>query len=309
MMCAHCGDRLQERDLPKADGATIWDSDEMGLRFVLEEGKLSLIVRIAINHAVWISAVLYGTPSGIATASAEAVEALASVERGALGVLSNAWLHEEALQTLEPALVIELLVASMAACSAVGRALDDAKASSGGEAAAASVDAGSGATPDCTEAAASAASRAGDGRVKSASLPLPEAELAACCRGAGRMGALCLRLLQRLGGKLERLPESRLLEELLRFGLVRALAEHLAVNGAALPAEAVAEGLHGMSMLVAGEEIGGARAELLADPEARRLLVSVAEPGGAIAEACKDAAVKRRLRPLLDLVRAARRVK
>jgi hypothetical protein len=123
------------------------------------------------------------------------------------------------------------------------------------------------------------------------------------------MGALSMVLVLRLASKLERLSESRLLAEILRFGLLKAYAEHIVVNGAALPSERVTDGLQGMALLVSGEEIGAARAELLADPDARRSLVGAAEAGGVIANAIKDTAVKRKLRPLMDLIRAAKRLK
>ena len=117
-----------------------------------------------------------------------------------------------------------------------------------------------------------------------------------------------LRLVMYIGSKLEKLPEGRLLAEILRYGTLAAFCNHLDVNGAALPAASIAEGLRGLSLLLQGEEVGAARDELLTDPAARAGLVAISSDGGAISLACAaDATLKRRIRPVLDLVRAAKR--
>ena len=290
----------QERDLPrKADDATIWETDEAGLRFVLEEGKLAMIVRIAIAHAVWVGKACSGDAS-VGSLDEDQSDALEAMGRGPLGVIANAWLHEEALQTLEPALVVELITACVVAAREAGVAVDAATA-----AAAAGADAADAGTGGSSPAAA--APRAA---VAPVVLPsgFPTAAAREAARGPGGLGALALRLVSRVGAKLNRLPEGRILAELLRFSTLAALMGHLQANGAGTGAAAAREGLAGLAMLLGGEEIGAARGELLADPDARAALLASTEAGGCLKLACEDAATKRRLRPVLDLVRAARRL-
>jgi hypothetical protein len=274
----------QERDLPKkAADATIWETDEAGLRFVLEEGKLAMLVRLAINHAVWLRAKFDEAPAPDLTSADMA--SVAKVERGALLTLANAWLHVEALQTLEPALVVELISACFASSSALG----------GGAAVAVS-------SAVAGEAAASEAPHEISGLFSVKDVAVASA------REAERMGALSLVLLTRIADKAERLDEARLLAEFLRFGTLAALFSHLATNGFDLPRECVVDSLKALSKLLMGEEFASGKAELIADPLVRSGLCLISDEGGILAEVSKDVSVKRTLRALLDLVRAAKRV-
>lgn len=302
---------MQERSLPrKAEDATIWETEEAGLRFVLEEGKLAMIVRIAIAHAVWLKGVASGSVAAPPTLSEDQADGLEQLERGALSIVSNAWTHEEAIQTLEPALIVELITAWLAAASAAGTASSAPHASPISPplepASGAMASAGSGGTPDedTTPGKAPAAGAA----AAALSLRIPAAQLAWSAGAADGGGALVLRLIMHIGSKLEKLPEGRLLAEILRYGTLGTFCHHLDVNGAALPTGAIAEGLRGLAMLLQGEEMGAARDELLTDPAARAGLVAISSDGGAISLACAaDPTLKRRIRPVLDLVRAAKR--
>ncbi len=300
----------QERSLPrKAEDATIWETEEAGLRFVLEEGKLAMIVRIAIAHAVWLKSVACGSTAPPAVLSEEQADGLEQLERGALSIVSNAWTHEEAIQTLEPALIVELISAWLSAASAAGAATSVPPTSSVSPApespTGASASAGSGGTPDDGSLGAPAAAGAASAAPEA---PLPTAQLAWSAAAADGGGALVLRLVLHVGSKLEKLPEGRLLAELLRYGTLAAFCSHLDVNGAALPPASIAEGLRGLSLLLQGEEVGAARDELLTDPAARAGLAAISCDGGAISLACAaDPTLKRRIRPVLDLVRAAKR--
>jgi hypothetical protein len=38
---------MQEKELPKEKDATLWDCEELALRYILEDGKLNLYVSMA----------------------------------------------------------------------------------------------------------------------------------------------------------------------------------------------------------------------------------------------------------------------
>jgi hypothetical protein len=123
----------------KADG-TLWEGEEWALRFLLEEGKINVSVRIgeeyvrARSEAFLEGTAGTGTGSG-SGAGAGAGEAGASdgkssgdegedeavcldLERSLATVLSTAWAHREAAQVTEAPLAVSLLKGAMAAARA-----------------------------------------------------------------------------------------------------------------------------------------------------------------------------------------------
>jgi hypothetical protein len=44
--------RAQEKEIPKEEGATLWDCEELALRYVLEDGKLNLCVLLCVPATV-----------------------------------------------------------------------------------------------------------------------------------------------------------------------------------------------------------------------------------------------------------------
>ena len=44
---------MQEMSLPKSEGASLWDCEELALRYVIEDGKLNLCVAAAAVCDSW----------------------------------------------------------------------------------------------------------------------------------------------------------------------------------------------------------------------------------------------------------------
>ena len=91
-----------EVNLPQTkDGATLWETDEQAIRFVLEDGKLNLCVRAMINfrehlHKKYQSTELMGFE-----------KCMYDFERGMGGLLKNAWMHIEAIQITDLSAFLE----------------------------------------------------------------------------------------------------------------------------------------------------------------------------------------------------------
>lgn len=92
-----------EKELPKEKDATLWDCEELALRYVLEDGKLNLCLRLLEDYVSFITRPASGAPI-----TAEDVRRLRLFEKGIGGLLANAWLHVEALQTTDLPLMIRL---------------------------------------------------------------------------------------------------------------------------------------------------------------------------------------------------------
>eukprot|EP00753_Platysulcus_tardus_P006063 PLAT13960.1.p2 GENE.PLAT13960.1~~PLAT13960.1.p2 ORF type:complete len:304 (-),score=161.81 PLAT13960.1:134-1024(-) len=88
-----------EKALPKAsEDATLWECEELALRYLLEDGKLNLCLRILIEFKEYQRAA-DAIPD-------EDVAVQEKFEKGAGIVLRNAWQHVEAVQTTDlPALM------------------------------------------------------------------------------------------------------------------------------------------------------------------------------------------------------------
>ena len=92
-----------EKSLPKDnEDATLWECEELALRYLLEDGKLNLCLRNLVEYKelerkVW---------SGQKTVKPAQAEILRKFERGLGVTLRNAWEHVEALQTTDLPLLI-----------------------------------------------------------------------------------------------------------------------------------------------------------------------------------------------------------
>jgi len=77
------------------DDATLWETEEQALRYLLEDGKLNLCLRNMISFKAHQRAYLISGD----LPSAEMLAQADNFEKGLGVVLRNAWSHVEALQT------------------------------------------------------------------------------------------------------------------------------------------------------------------------------------------------------------------
>lgn len=96
---------MQERKLPKAEGATLWECEEVVLRYLLEDGKVNLCLRLVEAFLPYMDEVDAGTK----VPKPEEVESALKFEEGIGFLLANVWLHEEALQTTDLPLLVAVL--------------------------------------------------------------------------------------------------------------------------------------------------------------------------------------------------------
>ena len=84
-------------------GGTLWEGDELVLRFLVEDGKVNLCLRLVRDYLSFLDE-LESTGREL-TAEESAVSA--RFERAAGVLLGNAWEHPEALQTSDLPLLVE----------------------------------------------------------------------------------------------------------------------------------------------------------------------------------------------------------
>ncbi|KDO27061.1 hypothetical protein SPRG_07772 [Saprolegnia parasitica CBS 223.65] len=99
-----------ERQLPKQENATLWECEELALRYILEDGKLNLCLRLLVEYKEYERNTL-GRDF-----DAEAKDLLLKFERGLGVMLKNAWLHVEALQTTDLPLLVEYIASVLTFC-------------------------------------------------------------------------------------------------------------------------------------------------------------------------------------------------
>ncbi|OQS00783.1 hypothetical protein ACHHYP_02700 [Achlya hypogyna] len=99
-----------ERKLPKQENATLWECEELALRYILEDGKLNLCLRLLVDYKE------YERNTIGRDFDAEAKELLLKFERGLGVMLKNAWLHVEALQTTDLPLLVEYIATVLTFC-------------------------------------------------------------------------------------------------------------------------------------------------------------------------------------------------
>ncbi|GMI00144.1 hypothetical protein TrST_g4289 [Triparma strigata] len=93
-----------EAKLPKeSENATLWETEEAALRYVLEDGKLNLCLRNMVEYKQFERDQLSTNNSGIRP---EHVSKMDKFEMGLGVVLRNAWTHVEAVQTTDIPLLI-----------------------------------------------------------------------------------------------------------------------------------------------------------------------------------------------------------
>ncbi|GMI47387.1 hypothetical protein TrCOL_g3648 [Triparma columacea] len=94
-----------EAKLPKeSEGATLWETEEAALRYVLEDGKLNLCLRNMVDFKQFEREQYKMGNSGIRT---EHMSKMDKFEKGLGVVLKNAWSHVEAIQTTDLPLLID----------------------------------------------------------------------------------------------------------------------------------------------------------------------------------------------------------
>ena len=98
----------------KSEDATLWECEEMVLRFLLEDGKLNLVLRNLESTKAYQLEALQGKRD----CTDQEKLMLAKYEVGAALVLRNAWFHEEALQTTDLPLLIEITARALEAVTA-----------------------------------------------------------------------------------------------------------------------------------------------------------------------------------------------
>jgi hypothetical protein len=105
-----------ERSLPQEkEGATLWETEEAALRYVLEDGKLNLCLRMLLEFHEWkADAAAKGSLDGLVPDQAAKLD---KFEKGCGRMLRNAWKHAEALQTTDlPALISYIGTVLLDAC-------------------------------------------------------------------------------------------------------------------------------------------------------------------------------------------------
>jgi hypothetical protein len=95
-----------EKALPKgAEDATLWEGEELALRYLLEDGKVNLCLRLLDDYLVWQGE----AASSSRKLTAEERTKTDGFERGLCQLLANAWVHSEALQTTDLPLLVEVV--------------------------------------------------------------------------------------------------------------------------------------------------------------------------------------------------------
>lgn len=94
-----------EKEIPKEDDATLWECEELALRYVLEDGKLNLCLRLLEEYLALAKEV----DNGARDVTPEQREKMDTFEQGIGQLLANAWLHVEALQTTDIPLLVTLM--------------------------------------------------------------------------------------------------------------------------------------------------------------------------------------------------------
>eukprot|EP00640_Fibrocapsa_japonica_P003611 CAMPEP_0113935416 /NCGR_PEP_ID=MMETSP1339-20121228/2567_1 /TAXON_ID=94617 /ORGANISM="Fibrocapsa japonica" /LENGTH=304 /DNA_ID=CAMNT_0000937563 /DNA_START=183 /DNA_END=1097 /DNA_ORIENTATION=+ /assembly_acc=CAM_ASM_000762 len=95
-----------ESKLPKdSENATLWECEELALRYLLEDGKLNLCLRNLVEFKNF-ERELRNAPATLPTDHRDKLDAF---EKGLGCVLRNAWRHVEAIQTTDLPLLINYI--------------------------------------------------------------------------------------------------------------------------------------------------------------------------------------------------------
>ena len=87
-----------ESNLPQSKDATLWETEEQAVRFIMEDGKLNLILRSMVEYKSYMRKVI-NTPEEIEVRS-HMIEC-DKFEFGLGGVLRACWIHVEGIQTTD----------------------------------------------------------------------------------------------------------------------------------------------------------------------------------------------------------------
>ncbi len=116
---------FQEKQLPKADHSTLWEGEELALRYLLEDGKLNLCLRLLDDFTKCM--LLTASPAYFQSASVEPtltdgskaanvivmssadLVSLENFEFGTCTTLHNVWQHSEAVQTTDLPLLLGVI--------------------------------------------------------------------------------------------------------------------------------------------------------------------------------------------------------
>ncbi|KAG9404084.1 hypothetical protein AC1031_005622 [Aphanomyces cochlioides] len=99
-----------ERNLPKQENATLWECEELALRYILEDGKLNLCLRLLVEYKDFEQGSIHRE------LDEETHQIMANFERGLGVMLKNAWLHVEALQTTDLPLLLNYIASVLTFC-------------------------------------------------------------------------------------------------------------------------------------------------------------------------------------------------
>lgn len=98
-----------EAKMPKKhENETLWDGEEIALRYILEDGKLNLCLRELVKFQEFMAT---GRSETVQVANAK--ELLTTFETGLVLLLKNAWLHCEAIQTTDIHLLVKYISSVM----------------------------------------------------------------------------------------------------------------------------------------------------------------------------------------------------
>jgi len=233
-----------EKELPKEKDATLWDCEELALRYVLEDGKLNLCLRLLEDYVDFIRRV-----GGERAVSEGEADRLKTFERGIGALLANAWLHVEALQTTDIPLMIRL-------------------------------------SGEILEFALAHKDDAGD-------------------KLENRLPAVVVHFLFALGKALDHISERRVFPELMSRSVFQLLVQHLATNSGRLSAEDRTAGAEALALLAAAEDFSTNKARIVGAEAVQLSLVAL--DTAYVASLASTPDVRRKLRPLLDLISEAKR--
>lgn len=236
-----------ERKLPKdKEEATLWECEELALRYLLEDGKLNLCLRLLQQYRAYLAengGRGGGEAGGAGGGAGSDGEVLLKFEKGLGTLLKNAWMHVEALQTTDLPLLIEH----------IGAVLSEAA----------------------------------------------EGKLDAHESLEGLQAAVALHYLLAFGKHLDDVDESRVMPFMLENDVIKHAIVHLHRNHARLPPDDLAAGAEGLALLVDSEEFKTFSERFVGDGEAPAALAALKDDF--LSEMTSESAVRRKLRPLLDL--------
>lgn len=306
--------------MPSKDGATLWEGEELALRFMLEDGKLNLCLRMLDDYSrcallghdtEWVTKLGMGatlcsgnTAVPLYVHTRAALEACEKFEVGVCRTLHNVWGHPEAAQTSDVPLLLELLT----------RVLQSGIASS--------VAWYAGAEATSSPAGSAAAPAEGGATSLTTSVPIEDTLVAHALLFLGDFG-------QHLHAM--RLQMDTFMQQLVRHNVFGAWVAVVMVNPHSIPDALLLESAQGVALLVASEDFEVRREDILAAPlpelrggEGEEKLQTegggktggsgmtvgegmVALGAGVLKTLASSSATKRSVRPLLDLAALCKR--